>query len=117
MNTETNKITTPVKTEAIKKTPTKAVAKKEVRPAVKAKFAKATKIVEKNAAKKAPAKPKSDYKAGARVKILAIGRGKEYKGFVTKVYQTPTGPFISVNIGDKKNPVIKDFRPARVRGY
>lgn len=97
MNTKTTK------TATVKTAPAKAVAKStpvKVAP-------KKTCVV----------KPKSDYKAGARVKTLAIGRGKEYKGFVTKVYQTPTGPFISVNIGDKKNPVIKDFRPARVRGY
>lgn len=97
MNTETTK------TATVKKTPTKTVTKKapvKVAP-------KKTGVV----------KPKSDYKVGARVKTLAIGRGKEYKGYVTKVYQTPTGPFITINIGDKKNPVFKDFRPARVKGF
>ena len=98
------------KTPAVKKT-----AAPKAAPAKKTAVAK--KVAAKKVAAKAPVKPKADYKAGARVKTLAVGNGKEYKGYVTKVYSTPTGPFISVNIGDKKNPVIKDFRPARVKGF
>lgn len=65
-----------------------------------------------------PAQPKTDYKAGARVKIAANGaHTKEYKGYVERVEIKKTGAFVYVNIGDKKNPVIKGFRALRVKGY
>jgi hypothetical protein len=67
-------------------------------------------------AKKAPAKPRTDYKEGTRVK--ATDRfGGEHKGFVTSVETKKTGSFIYVNIGDKKNPSVVGYRPAKVRGF
>lgn len=77
------------------------------------------------ATKKTPAKKtkpaskvahRSDYKKGTRVKVKRRD-GSEAKGFVSKVYTTPTGPFITVNIGTKDVVIEKDFRPAMVRGY
>ncbi len=59
--------------------------------------------------------PRTDYKAGTRVKVTI--RGAEQTGRVTGVNETTTGKFIQVNVGDAKNPVIKQFRPAAVRGY
>lgn len=79
----------------------------------------------KTPAKKAPAKKtkpaskvehRSDYKPGTRVKVTRRDN-TESKGFVTKVFKTPTGPFIRVNIGTKDVVIEKDFRPAKVRGY
>lgn len=77
---------------------------------------------------KAPAvKHRVDYKIGTRVKITRRD-GSEAKGYTvddpdrsspsaTCVRETPTGHFIVVNIGDKKNPEIVVMRPAKVRGY
>lgn len=65
---------------------------------------------------KPAAKPRSDYKANARVKVKRRD-GKEYGGFVTRVKKTPTGPFIVVNIGTKAVPIMIEARPAKVRGY
>jgi hypothetical protein len=65
---------------------------------------------------KPAAKPRSDYKAGARVKVKRID-GKEYGGFVTRVKKTQTGAFIVVNIGTKQVPIVIEARPAKVRGY
>ncbi len=67
------------------------------------------------AAKPAPA-PRSDYKAGARVKVKRR-TGVESKGIVTEVVQTLTGPFIYVNIGRKDEPNVIKARPVTVRGY
>lgn len=70
----------------------------------------------KPAVKKAAApKPRSDYKPGARVKVMR--KQGEYKGFVTGVKTTPTGPFIQVNIGTKQVPIPIEARPAKVRGF
>jgi len=90
-------------------------------PAVKKTAApvKKTPVVAKKAPTKkaaAPVKPRSDYKPGARVKVKRK-TGEIAKGFVTGVNQTPTGKFIAVNIGDKKNPNIVQARPAAVTGF
>jgi hypothetical protein len=68
--------------------------------------------------KKPTTPPKTDYKPGARVKIAKNGaHSKEYKGYVDHVEVKQTGHFVYVNVGDKKNPVIKGFRALRVKGY
>ena len=74
----------------------------------------------KSAAKKAAPKPRSDYKPGARVKVTRRSRSggeTEFKGFVTSVKTTNTGPFIGVNIGTKQVPILIEARPAKVRGF
>jgi hypothetical protein len=71
-------------------------------------------------ATKAPVKPRSDYKPGARVKVLRRSRAageQEFKGFVIDTKTTPTGPFVAVNIGSKNLPHIIEARPAKVRGF
>lgn len=80
----------------------------------------AAKTVKSAAKKTATAKPRSDYKPGARVKVTRRSRSegeKEFKGFVTSVKSTPTGPFIEVNIGTKQVPILIEARPAKVRGF
>lgn len=67
------------------------------------------------AKKTVAAKPRSDYKPGARVKIQR--KNGEFKGFVTGVKQTPTGPFIQVNIGTKQVPIVHEARPKNVKGF
>jgi hypothetical protein len=68
---------------------------------------------------------RTDYKVGTRVKVKRRD-DTESSGYTaqvphikkeTCVETKATGSFIYVNIGDKKNPLIKGFRPARVRGY
>lgn len=58
---------------------------------------------------------RTDYKPGTRVKVQR--RTGEFKGFVTGHKDTPTGRFISVNIGTKQVPIMHEARPAKVRGY
>jgi hypothetical protein len=85
--------------------PAKKAAAKTVKPATK---------------KMAAPKPRSDYKPGARVKVTRRSRSegeKEFKGFVTSVKATPTGPFIGINIGTKQVPILIEARPAKVRGF
>lgn len=86
-----------------KKTATKAVSKKT--PTKKAAPAAAKKPVY-----------RTDYKPGARVKCQRR-TGEEAKGSVVEVFTKKTGAFIRVNIGTKQVPIIKDFRPAAVRGF
>ena len=67
--------------------------------------------------------PRVDYKIGARVKVTR--RRGESKGFTAPLHDDPktclrltkTGPFISVNIGTTKDPDVREFRPAMVRGF
>lgn len=60
---------------------------------------------------------RTDYKVGTRVKYSSRN-GAEVAGRTTgEKKDTPTGPFIEVNIGDKKAPVMKWARPAQLRGY
>lgn len=80
----------------------------------------AAKTVKPAAKKTAAPKPRSDYKPGARVKVIRTSRKtgeKEFKGFVNSVKATPTGPFIEVNIGTKQVPILIEARPAKVRGF
>ncbi len=58
---------------------------------------------------------RTDYKPGTRVKVTR--RTGEFKGFVTGHKDTPTGRFISINIGTKQVPIIHEARPAKVRGF
>lgn len=58
---------------------------------------------------------RTDYKPGTRVKVQR--RTGEFKGFVTGHKDTPTGRFITVNIGTKQVPIIHEARPVKVRGY
>ena len=58
---------------------------------------------------------RTDYKPGTRVEVTR--RTGEFKGFVTGHKDTPTGRFISINIGTKQVPIIHEARPAKVRGY
>lgn len=70
----------------------------------------------KTTAAKKPAAPRSDYKANTRVTYA--GRGGEATGRTTGEFKdTPTGRFIEVNVGDKKNPLMKWARPAQLRGF
>jgi hypothetical protein len=70
-----------------------------------------------------PVKPRTDYKIGARVKVNR--RRGESKGFTAPLHDnpktclrmTPTGPFIAVNIGTTKEPDVREFRPAMIKGY
>lgn len=62
----------------------------------------------------APKKPRSDYKAGTRVKVI-LRNGSETTGRVASIKTTPTGPFIAVTIAGMDKPY--DARPAKVRGY
>ena len=70
-----------------------------------------------------PVKPRVDYKIGTRVKVTR--RMGVSKGFVAPLHDdpntslrlTPTGPFISVNIGTTKEPDVREFRPVAVKGY
>lgn len=68
----------------------------------------------KSAVAKAP-EIRTDYKPGTRVKVQR--RTGEFKGFVTGHIDTPTGRFISINIGTKQVPIIHQARPVKVRGY
>jgi hypothetical protein len=69
------------------------------------------------------AKPRIDYKVGTRVKVTR--RNGVSKGFVAPLHDnpntclrlTPTGPFISVNVGSTKEPDVREFRPVAVKGY
>ncbi len=72
----------------------------------------------KTAAKKAPSKPvfRTDYKAGTRVKVKTRS-GDTITGRVVEVFTKQTGPFVKVNVGDSKKPLLKDYRPAVVKGY
>lgn len=71
----------------------------------------------------AAAGPRVDYKVGTRVKV--VRRRGESKGFTAPLHDDPntclrltkTGPFIAVNIGTTKEPDVREFRPAVVRGY
>lgn len=66
-------------------------------------------------AKKAPP-VRTEYPRDARVKVTRPN-GTVVPGRVTQCYLTPTGPFITVNIGTKQMPIEKDYRPAKVKGY
>jgi hypothetical protein len=35
-------------------------------------------------------------------------------GKVAAINETPRGPWVEVNLGDKKNPLLKRFRPAHL---
>lgn len=73
----------------------------------------------KTAAKKAApvaAKPRSDYKAGTRIKI-ARRNGEEVRSRVEYVEVKATGPFIFANIGTKDKPNVRGFRPAVVKAF
>jgi hypothetical protein len=68
----------------------------------------------------APAAPRTDYKAGARVKFNTFsGMDKktvvERKGFVTKVYATPTGTRITIK--ESQTQAEFSIRPKHVRGF
>lgn len=80
-----------------------ATAKKKTTPARKA----ATAVAQ---------KPRTDYKAGTRVKVTRRD-GSESKGFVDRVETKSTGSFVHVNIGSKTEPVMIAARPVNVRGY
>lgn len=105
-------------TTATKKTaaPAKAPAKKVAAPA-KAPAKKAVPA-------KAPAKKtkavvanfRTDYKAGARVKVTRRA-GDPVPGRVTEVIKKQTGHFIGVDIGTKAAPNVMWARPSKVRGY
>lgn len=70
------------------------------------------------------AKARSDYKIGARVKVTRRDNSVS-KGYTAALHDdpktclrvTPTGPFIAVNIGTTKEPDVREFRPAVVKGY
>jgi len=64
-------------------------------------------------AKKVPAKPRADYKAGTRVKVT-LRNGTEDTGRVTGIKTTPTGPFIQCNL---KATGDYEARPAKVKAY
>ena len=71
----------------------------------------------------APAKPRVDYKIGTRVKVSR--KNELSKGYTAPLHddasscvrKTPTGHFISVNVGTTKVPDVREFRPVAVRGY
>lgn len=70
-------------------------------------------------AKKTPAKPahRTDYKADSRVKFtnrLGVVVPARTTG---EIVRKQTGPFIEINTGDKKNPVLRWARPAQLKGY
>ncbi len=62
------------------------------------------------------AKPRSDYKAGARVKVT-LKNGITIASRVMSVKQTPTGPFVVCNIGTTQLPRPYEARPAKVKGF
>ena len=66
--------------------------------------------------KTAPAKPRSDYAKGARVKITRRD-GTEVRTRVIRVETKTTGAFIFADVGTKDKPDIKGFRPAVVKGF
>lgn len=68
----------------------------------------------KTAGKPAVKAPRTDYKAGARVKVIRR-TGEEVAGRFDSVITTPTGPFLRIKIAGAEKPY--DARPAKVRGY
>lgn len=82
-------------------------------------MATAKKTAPKKIAAKKPvvaAKPRSDYKAGARVKVT-LKNGTTVASRVMSVRQTLTGPFIVCNIGTTQLPRAYEARPAMVKGF
>lgn len=71
----------------------------------------------------APAKPRTDYKIGTRVKVTR--KNGLSKGYTAPLHDDPskcvrhtsTGAFVSVNVGTPKEPDVREFRPAAVKGY
>jgi hypothetical protein len=69
-------------------------------------------------------KPRADYKIGARVKVTRRGIGIS-AGRTAPLHDdpnscirvTPTGSFVSVNVGTSKAPDVREFRPACVKAY
>lgn len=70
-------------------------------------------------AKKAPAKPahRADYKADSRVKFTSRTGAVHPARTTGKIVRKKTGPFIEVNLGDKKMPILRWARPAQLKGY
>lgn len=74
--------------------------------------------------KKSPAKPRVDYKIGTRVKVVRRAHGV-CKGHTAPLHDnakacvrvTPTGHFISVNVGTTVEPHVLEFRPSVVKAY
>lgn len=97
--TATKKIAAPAKAPAKKAVPAKTPAKT---PAKKTKAA-------------TPAF-RTDYKAGARVKVTRRV-GDAVPGRVTEVITKKTGAFIGVDIGTKAAPNVMWARPSKVKGY
>ncbi len=77
-----------------------------------------TKKASAKSVKKTPAAVvhRSDYPAGARVKVTRR-TGAVDKGFVTSIDKTTVGAFINVNVGTKDKPKMVSARPASVKGF
>ena len=93
--TATKKIAAPAKAPAKKAVPAKTPAKKT---------------------KAATPAFRTDYKAGARVKVTRRV-GDAVPGRVTEVITKKTGAFIGVDIGTKAAPNVMWARPSKVKGY
>lgn len=71
----------------------------------------------KPAAKKAAPAHRTDYKADTRVKFTNRIGDVISARTTGNVKQTPTGPFFEINVGDKKNPVLKWARAKQLKGF
>lgn len=70
----------------------------------------------KKPAAKAPAH-RADYKADSRVKFTNR-LGEVIAARTTgNIVKKQTGAFVEINVGNKKNPVLKMARPAQLKGY
>lgn len=64
------------------------------------------------AKKAAPVKPK--FKPGQQI-IGTSAAGMETNGRFVALTDTSRGQWVEMNVGDKKNPIIKRYRPKAVR--
>jgi hypothetical protein len=56
-----------------------------------------------------PYEPKVGHKVTATTRY-----GKTYTGRVDEINQRTTGAYYAVNVGDKKNPLVKSFRASEL---
>jgi hypothetical protein len=71
----------------------------------------------KKATKPAAPAHRADYKADTRVKFTNR-MGAVFNARTTgNIVKKQTGAFVEINVGDKKNPVLKMARPAQLKGY
>jgi hypothetical protein len=71
----------------------------------------------KKAAKTAAPTHRTDYKADTRVKFTSRTGAVLSARTTGNIVKKQTGPFIEINVGDKKSPVLKMARPAQLKGY